>query len=112
MSGTVLSGAIAVLIALSAGWSMAAWALGVYVVCHLFEGYVIAPIVQRRILELPPALSVLSMTVLGTLFSVPGIILGTPFAAAMLVLVQSLYVGDVLGDHAVDPTVTSDKGHG
>ena len=102
--GTILSGAIAVLIALSAGWATAAWALGVYVVCHLFEGYVIAPIVQRRILEMPPALSVISMTVLGTLFSLPGIILGTPFAASVLVLVQALYVGDVLGDHEVDPT--------
>lgn len=102
--GTIVAGAIAVLIALSAGPVTAAWALGVYVVCHLFEGYVIAPIVQRRILELPPALSVLSMTILGTLFSIPGIILGTPIAAALLVLVQSLYVGDVLGDHEVDPT--------
>jgi predicted PurR-regulated permease PerM len=103
--GTILSGAIAVLIALSAGLATAAWALGVYIVCHLFEGYVIAPVVQRRILELPPALSVLSMTVLGTLFSLPGVILGTPAAAAVLVLVQSLYVGDVLGDHEGDPTL-------
>ena len=102
--GTILAGLVAVLIALSAGLVTAAWALGVFVVCHLFEGYVIAPVVQRRILEMPPALGVLSMTVLGTLFSLPGIILGTPFAAAVLVLVQSLYVGDVLGDHEVDPT--------
>lgn len=110
--GTIVSGAIAVLIALSAGLSTAVWALGVFVVCHLFEGYVIAPIVQRRILELPPALSVLSMTVLGTLFSLPGVILGTPLAAAVLVLVQSLYVGDVLGDHEVDPTTSLHERHG
>ncbi len=72
--------------------------------CHLVEGYVVAPLVQRRILDLPPALTLLSMTVLGSLFGLPGIILGTPLAAVVLILVQSLYVGDVLGDHEVDPT--------
>lgn len=102
--GTITSGAIATAIALSAGLGTAVAALVVFTVCHLVEGYVIAPLVQRRILELPPALSILSMTVLGSLFGLPGIILGTPFAAALLVLVQSLYVGDVLGDHDMDPT--------
>ncbi len=102
--GTLVSGAIAVLIALSAGPAVAVWALGVFVVCHLVEGYILAPMIQRRVLELPAALTVLSMTVLGSLFGLLGIILGTPLAAAALVMVQALYVGDVLGDHSSDPT--------
>ena len=102
--GTIVSGALAVLIALSVDASTAVWALGVFTLCHLVEGYVVAPLVQRRILDLPPALTLLSMTVLGSLFGLPGIILGTPLAAVVLILVQSLYVGDVLGDHEVDPT--------
>ena len=102
--GTIVSGALAILIALTVGFSTALWALGVFTVCHVVEGYVIAPLVQRRILELPPALTVLSMTVLGSLFGLAGVILGTPIAATTLVLVQSLYVGDVLGDHEVDRT--------
>ena len=102
--GTLVSGALAVLIALSDGPATALWTLGVFVVCHLVEGYILAPLIQRRILELPAALTVLSMTVLGSLFGLPGIILGTPLAAAVMVIVQAFYIGDVLGDHSADPT--------
>ncbi len=102
--GTILSGALAILVALSTGVSTALWALSVFTLCHVVEGYLVGPIIQRRILELPPALTLLSMSVLGSLFGVLGIILGTPLAAVLLVLVQALYVGDVLGDHETDPT--------
>ena len=102
--GTIVSGALAMLIALSVDVTTMFWALGVFTLCHVIEGYVVAPLVQRRLLELPPALTVLSMTVVGSLFGLPGVILGTPLAAAGLVLIQSLYVGDALGDHDNDPT--------
>ena len=44
------------------------------------------------------------MTVLGTLFGAMGIILGAPVAAAVLVIVREVYVGDVLGDPEIEPT--------
>jgi predicted PurR-regulated permease PerM len=97
--GTIVAGLIATLVALSVSFPKALWALGVFTLCHVVEGYVIAPVVQRRLIELPPALTVLAMTVLGTLFGTLGIILGTPLAAVGLVSVRMLYVGDFLGDH-------------
>ena len=46
------------------------------------------------------------MTVLRSLLGLPGIILGTPAAAAALVAIRMLYVGDVLGDYdEEDPAV-------
>lgn len=97
--GTLVSGVIAIAIGLSVSFSTALWALGVFTLCHIVEGYVVAPLVQKRMVELPPALTVLSMTVLGALFGTMGVILGTPVAAAGLVAVRMLYIGDVLGDH-------------
>lgn len=96
--GAIVAGIPAVMVALTVSWSMALWTLAVYTGCHLIEGYLVAPLVQRRLIELPPALTVLSMAVMGTLFGTFGIIVGAPVTAVGLVLVRELYVGDVLGD--------------
>jgi predicted PurR-regulated permease PerM len=80
---------------------MALWVLVIFLVGYIVEGYVISPLVQRRTARLPPALTILSMTVTGTLFGTLGVILGTPIAAALLVIVREVYVADMLGDHEV-----------
>ena len=101
--GAIVAAVPAVAVALTVGWTTALWALGVYTVCHCVEGYIIGPLVQRRLVELPPALTVMAMTAAGSLFGALGIVLGTPLAAAGLVVVRMLYVGDVLGDCEVEP---------
>ncbi len=97
--GAVAAGVPAVLVAITVGWTTALWTVGVYTACHLVEGYIVAPLVQRRLIHLPPALTILSMTVMGALFGILGVILGTPLAALGLVLVREVYVKDTLGDN-------------
>jgi predicted PurR-regulated permease PerM len=99
--GAILAAVPAGLVALTVSWQTALWTLGVYTLCHCIEGYVIAPLVQRRFVDLPPALTVASMTIAGSLFGLLGLTLGTPLAATALVMVRMLYVEDALGDHTV-----------
>ena len=47
-------------------------------------------------MQLPPALTILSQTVLGTLFGIMGLILATPLTAAGMVVVRMVYVESVL----------------
>ena len=102
--GAALAGIPAVLVALSVGADTALYAVGVFVVCHLVEGYVLSPLVQKRLVELPPALTLLSLAAAGSVFGPLGIIMGTPIAAAAMVAVREGYVVDVLGDRdAHDP---------
>lgn len=98
--GAFLGGIPAVMVALSLGWEKAVLALGIYVVCHCVEGYVVAPLVQRRFVELPPALTLAAMAVAGTLFGPLGLVAGTPLVAVAvaLVAVRMFYVEDLLGD--------------
>jgi predicted PurR-regulated permease PerM len=96
--GAIVAAVPAVLVALTDGWQTALWVLLLFLACHAIEGYVVSPLVQRRTVHLPPALSILSMTILGTLFGTLGVILGTPVVAALLVVVREVYVADVLGD--------------
>ena len=100
--GTIASAVPAVLVALTTGWQSALWVLVIFLIAHTIEGYIVSPLVQRRTVHLPPALSILSMTILGTIFGPLGVILGTPVAAVLLVTVREAYVGEVLGDPEVD----------
>lgn len=99
--GAITSAIPAMLVALSMGWQAMLWVVVIFVICHTFEGYLIGPAVQRRTVDLPPALTILSMTVLGTLFGPLGVILGTPVAAVLLVAVREAYVAELLGDTEV-----------
>lgn len=96
--GAIVAAIPSMLVALTVSWQDSLWVLAIFLGCHGIEGYVVSPLVQRRTIDLPPAVSILSMTILGTIFGPLGVILGTPFAAALLVTVREVYVSDVLGD--------------
>ncbi len=98
--GAAMAGVPAVLIALTVSPVTALYAVGVFVLCHLVEGYALSPLVQRRLVELPPALTLLSMAAAGSLFGPLGIVLGTPMAAAAMVTIREGYVVEILGDTA------------
>jgi predicted PurR-regulated permease PerM len=101
--GAFAAGVPAVIVALTQTWMTAIWVLLILLICHVVEGYIVAPLVQRRIVHIPPALLISSMTVAGTLFGRLGIVLGAPLAVGTMVAVKRLYVEQVLGDR--DPQV-------
>ncbi len=61
-----------------------------FVVVQTLKGNVLSPMVQRRAVDLPPAATILTQTALGALFGLPGIILATPVAAAILVALREV----------------------
>lgn len=92
-----LAGAVpAVLVALGQGTDQAMSVAGLFLAIQMLEGNLIAPLVQRRAVKLPPALTILSQTVLGTLLGLIGLILATPLTAAGVVIVRMVYVEGVL----------------
>ncbi|MCK1362877.1 AI-2E family transporter [Bradyrhizobium sp. 62] len=88
-----LAGAVpAILVALAQSPVLAAWVALLFLTIQLLEGNVIAPWIQKRTVSLPPALTILSQTVLGTLFGLIGLIVATPLIAVLLVAVRMIYV--------------------
>jgi predicted PurR-regulated permease PerM len=82
----------AILVALTVSGNTAIWTVLVFLLCHLVEGYVLAPLVQRRTVDLPPAVTLLSMSVVGAFYGPGGLALATPIAAVVLVAVRETYV--------------------
>lgn len=86
------------LIAFTLGPLMALYALVVYVVVQQLESNVMVPVIMKRMVSLPPALTLSATVIFGVLFGLPGVILATPLALVGVILVRMIYVNDVLGD--------------
>jgi predicted PurR-regulated permease PerM len=96
--GPVLSAVPAVLLALLEGPTQVLYVLLLYLVIQTVESYFITPLIQKRMVALPPALILLAQVLLGVLVGGFGLILATPLAAAALVIVNMVYIEDVLHD--------------
>ncbi len=88
---------------------MLMWVMALTVVIQQLESYVVAPIVQDRLVSLPPVALLLSQLIMGTLTGFLGIALATPLIVVMIVWVQILYVKFVLGDYQIAIMGQSDR---
>lgn len=96
--GSIASAIPALLIAASINLVLAVYVVVLYLGVHLTEGYILVPLVQRRVVHLPPALTLSAQVILGFLAGFLGLLLATPLVAAALVIIRMVYIEDMLGD--------------
>lgn len=96
--GPVLAAVPAILLGLLEGPTTAIHVAFLYVGVQTVESYVLTPLVQKKTVELPPAVGIVSQVFMGAVAGGLGVLLASPLAAAAMVLVKELYVRDVLGD--------------
>jgi predicted PurR-regulated permease PerM len=99
--GPWLSAVPAVLVALLVSPWHVLIVLGIYLCLHIFEGYILLPLVQRRAVQLPPALTLLAQVFLGELLGLMGLFVAAPLTVTAIALIKMLYVKDALDDQAV-----------
>jgi predicted PurR-regulated permease PerM len=96
--GPLVSFIPAVLLALTIDPAKVLWVCVLWVVAQSLEGYVVTPLVQREMVWLPPALTIVVQVLMGVLVGPIGVVFAAPLTAATLVAVKMLYVEDVMGD--------------
>jgi predicted PurR-regulated permease PerM len=101
--GPLIAAVPAIMVGLSQGGATALYVVGLYFVVQSLEGYLITPYIQQRVVSLPPALLLIAQLVLGAGFGILGLLLASPLAVVVMVLVQMLYVRDVLGEQVELP---------
>lgn len=94
--GPVAAAVPALLVAGAESFRLALWVGVFYTGVQLFESFVATPWIQKKAVSIPPALLVASQILLGLAGGIVGLLLATPIAVATVVLVQTLYVEDVL----------------
>lgn len=96
--GPIAAAVPGVLIALAHSPTTGLYAIIVYLFVQQLEGNVLTPLVMRRMVSLPPALTLSATIIAGVMFGIAGVLLATPLALMVVILVRMIYVNDVLGD--------------
>ena len=64
----------------------------IYIGVQTLVSNIIAPIIQKKMINLPPALTIISQLVMAALAGVMGVIMAIPVLAIVMILVDELYV--------------------
>lgn len=95
-AGPILSAVPGLLLALLIGPEKALWALLVYLLVQQLEGNIIQPLVQRKMVTLPPLVTLYALVAGGLLFGFLGVVFAMPAAIVGYVLLKRLYVRELL----------------
>lgn len=101
--GPILSAVPAVLIGLTVSPTMALYVMLLYIGVQTIETYLITPLIQRSIIAMPPALLMTAQLAMGVPLGVLGLLVAAPLTLVLLVLVETLYIQDTLGESAETP---------
>ena len=101
--GPILGAIPAVLLAASMDATTVLWTVGLFVVVQQLESNMITPLIQRRMVSLPPVVTVFAILCFGLLFGPLGLVLATPLAVVTYVLVTRLYIRELLEEPAKVP---------
>jgi predicted PurR-regulated permease PerM len=99
--GAIVAGIPIVLLAIPLGATTAVLAIGAYTVIHLGIGYVLAPLIQQRMVRLLPGLTLASLVLFGMLFGPVGLVLATPLAVVIRQIATGLHLD--IAAFGVDP---------
>lgn len=94
--GPLLSVVPALLMSATTSPQTVLWVALLYLIVMTLESNVITPLVQRKAISLPPAFVTGSEVIMGLLLGGAGLAFATPLCAVILVLVNMLYIQDVL----------------
>ncbi len=90
--GTLVSGAICILVALSQGWVIAVLVLGYFVIVHVIEGDVVGPRIVGKAVGLHPAVSIVALIAGSELFGIWGALFAAPVAGLIQAFLAAVWL--------------------
>lgn len=86
--GAAISGALIVAVGFSVGTTEGLWAVAIYLFVQLLEGNVLTPLIEKRAVDLAPAVVLGAQLVFGVLFGILGVALADPIVALVKVALE------------------------
>jgi predicted PurR-regulated permease PerM len=90
--GTLASGAICVLLALTRGWVIALIVLVYFIVVHVIEGDVVGPRIVGKTIGLHPVVALAALIAGAELFGIAGVLLAAPVAGVLQALLIAIWI--------------------
>ena len=89
--GPILSAIPAIFIAfLDGGLSLVLLVIGLYIIIQQFENHLLYPLVVKKVVGVPPIISILALVIGAKLAGFLGILLSVPLATALIELLSDL----------------------
>jgi predicted PurR-regulated permease PerM len=92
--GAIISGVLIILIGFSVSFEVGLWAVAVYVIVQVVDGYLIVPYVAKKTVDLAPALVLGAQLIFGALFGIMGLALADPIVAMMKAALEQKSMDD------------------
>ncbi len=86
--GAFITGLLMIAAGFSGGVDTGLWAIGTYIVVQTFDGYILIPIVAKKTVDLPPALTLSMQVLFSALFGLIGLALADPITATLKVILK------------------------
>lgn len=86
--GAMISGTLIVIVGFSVGPTEGLWAIGIYLAVQLLEGNVLTPLIEKRAVDLAPAVVLAAQLLFGVLFGILGVALADPIVALAKVALE------------------------
>jgi predicted PurR-regulated permease PerM len=90
--GPIIALVPAVLLALTQGTTTALIVIGIYTGIQIVQSAVTQPLIQKKMVNIPPALIIFGQVAMGLLGGFWGVLLATPIVAIIMTAVDKLYV--------------------
>lgn len=100
--GTLIACVLAVAVGILQQPQNVAWIIVITYAISLIQSQIISPLLVAGRINLPPILVLLGQIVAGVLFGFMGLLLAVPLTVILVVLVQEVYIRDILGDRSVN----------
>lgn len=94
--GPIAAAVPAALLGFTVSPETALWVIGLYIVVQQVEGNVLQPIIQKRAVELPPAILLFSLFGIGVLCGPIGVLLAAPLTVVLYVVLKRVYITHIL----------------
>ena len=111
----LVAGITAVILGFGQGTDTGLWTVGVLRLVQQLQGNIVMPLLQNKMVDLPPAITIFGIIAAGILFGVAGVLLATPLTIVVLVLVRRLYLEEdkhevlASGANTAPPPPTTDS---
>ncbi|MAT13799.1 MAG: hypothetical protein CMJ46_00850 [Planctomyces sp.] len=102
--GSAIALIMAMVVSLPEGFTTVGLVFATFIGFQLIESYLITPLVQQRAVSIPPALLLTWQVLLGMVAGFLGLAIATPMLAALMVVIRTLWLEEMLGEEESHPT--------
>jgi predicted PurR-regulated permease PerM len=90
-------------VSVTKGFPTVVWTIAAYLLIHQIEGNVVVPLIQRQMVYIPPAVILLGIATIWSLFGGTPVIFAAPIAIIVFVALKKLYIRDTLPEQTDIP---------